>query len=815
MIQNYFKLALRHLSKNRTYAAINILGLAVGVAACLLIFRLVHYELSFNAFYEKSDRIVRIVTNDKSDTEGEFYTSGIPTPAMDEMQQTVSQFAQFTRIRTTWPTITAPDASGAVNAATGRKFITDDEHETGIFAEPAFFQIFNWEWLSGDVKTALAEPNMVVLNKTMAEKCFGNWQLALGQTVLMDNAVLLKVSGVVEDSPKNSDFQCHVIVSYETLKKNAETYRYSTDWGSTSSNDQAFALLQDRNQFAAAATTLAQVGQESHYKKSQRFQRVHVLQPLSEIHYDDRYNSPAGTHQTRKSRLWVLSCIGLLVLAMACFNFVNLATAQAAARSREVGVRKSLGGSRRQLVAQFMGETAVIVALAVVAGVALGALCAPLLGLISNVPNEQPFLGDPAIWLFLIATAVVVSVCSGFYPALVLSGFEPVRALKNSITSRTVGGVSLRKALVVSQFIIAQALIIGTLVTVSQMDFLQKMDLGFKPNLVYVIEGVSSDSVNLPRFERFKTDLKAIPAVESVSFSSDVPSSGNNWASNFAFNSTEDAPFSTYLKMVDADYFETYGLRLVAGRMIQPSDTAREYIINEHMLRKLGISDPQEALNKKFRMGGNEPKPVVGVVADFTANSAHEEMKPMAIFSYKEFYGVVGIKMRPENIKTTTTEIQRLFEQTFPEQVFDGQFMDDRIAEFYRDEARFSALCKGFAGLAILISCLGLYGLATLTAVQRTKEIGIRKVLGASIGSVVGLLSKDFLLLVLLAAIIAVPLAWYAMSAWLQDFVYRTPLSWTLFAGTILLSLAVALLTVGLRTWSAARANPVRSLRSE
>ncbi len=814
MVKNYFNLALRHLSKNRTYAAINILGLAIGVAACLLIFRLVRYELSFNSFYKNQDRIVRIVTHDKSETEGEGFTPGIPIPAMDEMQETVTQFAQFARVRTTWPTIAIPDPSGSSNAAAGRKFNTDEERETAIFTEPAFFHIFDWQWLSGDPKSSLSDPNSLVMARSMAEKCFGTWQMAVGQTVLMDNAVLLKVNGIVEDSPENSDFQCHLIISYATLKSKGDLYGFNPDWGSTSSNDQAFALLHDRHQWNAASASLAKVGQEAHYKNS-RNKRVHVLQALSDLHYDDRYGSSAGTHVTRKSRLWVLSSIGLLVLIMACFNFVNLATAQAASRSREVGVRKSLGGSRGQLVAQFMGETAVIVTLAVATGAALAAVSAPLLQYISNVPNEQPFLSEPITWLFLALTTFLVSAGSGFYPALILSGFEPVKALKNSITSKTVGGVSLRKILVVGQFVIAQALIIGTLVTVSQMDFLQKMDLGFKPDLVYVISGINGDSLNQSRFERFKSDLKALPAIKSVSFSSDVPSSNNNWASNFALGSTEDAPFATFMKIVDADYFETYGLRLVAGKMIQPSDTARDIVVNEFMLRKLGYSNPEEVLGKNFRLGGGSFKPVVGVVADFTANSAHEEMKPMAIFSRKEYYGTVGMKIQAQNLVATTAEIQRLFERTFPEQVFDGQFMDERIAEFYRDEARFSALCKGFAGLAILISCLGLYGLATLSTVQRTKEIGIRKVLGASVGNVVGLLSKDFLLLVLLAAFVAIPLAWYAMNAWLQDFVYRTALSWWIFAGTIGLSLLVALITVGLRAWSAARANPVRSLRSE
>lgn len=809
MIQNYFRLAVRHLFKNRTYTLINITGLAVGVAASLLIFRLVHYELSFNTFYKNYDRIGRIVTNDVVNSEGEFFTAGIPVPAMDEMQQKVTPFAQFARVHTTWPTFTVPTTPGSM---TGRKLATDDEHETAIFTEPSFFAIFDWPWLAGDA-SALKEPNTVVLSEKMAEKCFGTWQMALGQTLVMDNKVLLTVRGVVGTPPPNSDFQCHSIISYETLKKSPGLYFFFPEWGSTSSNDQAFALLSDANQWNAANAALAQVGKE-HYD-SPRGKRTHALQPLSEAHFDERYGSPAGTHLTEKNKLWVLSLIGLLVLMMACFNFVNLATALAAGRAREVGVRKSLGGARIQLVKQFMGETFVLVAASVLCGALLAALCSPLLRFVSDVPASQPFLSHPAVLAFLLVTTVIVSLLGGFYPSMVLSGFEPVKALKNRITSATVGGVSLRKALVVSQFVIAQALIIGTLVTISQMNFLRNMDLGFKPDLVYVIQGISSDSSSVQRFQQFKNEIKAIPAVSAVSFSSDVPSSGNNWASNFAFNSTEDAPFSTYMKIVDADYFNTYGLQLAAGRMLEQSDTIREYVVNEFLLKKLGVKNPEEAIGKNLRIGGRKPLPVVGVVRNFTANSAKDEMKPMVIFSRKSDYGTAGIKIAPENIQATTAAIQQVFEQTFPEQVFDGQFMDEKIAQFYRDESRFSALCKGFAALAILISCLGLFGLATLMAVQRTKEIGIRKVLGASVGSVIGLLSRDFLLLVLIAAVIAAPLAYYAMQAWLQDFIYRTPLSWWLFALTIGIAILVALLTVGLRTWGAARANPAESLRSE
>ncbi|MBV6443300.1 MAG: hypothetical protein EPGJADBJ_05034 [Saprospiraceae bacterium] len=811
MLATYLKLALRNLSNNRLYSTINILGLAVGIAASLLIFRLVHYELSFNKHFKNYDRIVRVVTVTKSPEEGEGHTPGIPIPAMDAIQNTVTQFEQYARIKETWPTISVPDATGG---GASRKFNTDNEHELGIFTEPSFFKIFDWQWLAGDPETALKEPNSIVLTQKMAEKCFDSWQEALGKTVLMDNALLLAVRGVVADAPDNSDFPFHLMVSYETLKKNKELYSYHEDWGSTSSNDQVFGLLRDAGQLAAANTTLATVGQKEYKSESPHFSKKHELQPLADKHYDDRFGNN-GSHTVSKSRLWVLSLVGVLIVVMACFNFINLATALAARRSKEVGVRKSLGGSRGQLMRQFMGETTLLVLFSVALAAALAAALAPLLKHISEVPDALPFFSNPAIWAFLLALTLVVSLLSGFYPAMVLAGFNPIKALKSNTSPNSAGGGTLRKSLVVLQFVIAQGLIVGTLITVSQLDFIRKMDLGFQPDLVYTVN-VSYDSSSAPRFETFKQQLLQLAGVESVGYGSDVPSSGNTWSSNFALGrGAQDALFNTSIKYCEPDYFKTYGLKMAAGRIPAPSDTMREAVVNRTLLRKLGIQDLNEVLGKELRLGGRRWMTIVGVVEDFNSHSLHQELEPITMTTRKELYYVAGIKIHPENMNATTTSIQKLFDRTFPEQVFDGQYFDESIAEFYRDENRFSLTCKGFAVLAIFISCLGLFGLASLIAVQKTKEIGIRKVLGASVGSVVGLLSRDFLILVLIAFALAAPLAWWGMNRWLEDFVYRVNIGWYLFAITGALAIVVALAAIGFQAVRAALANPVESLRSE
>ncbi len=809
MWQRSWKIAWRNLWRQWNYTLINLLGMAVSIAASLLLFHLVQYERSFDRAQPNFDRIVRIITAHSS-AEGTSYTPGIPIPAMDAIQAGVPQFEQFARLHSFWPQITASAIPGN---RTGQKFATDGQREVAAFIEPSFFRIFQWSWLSGDPITALTEPYSAALTQRTAEKCFGNWQVALGKTVLLDNAIEVVVRGIIANPPDNSDFQFNLLVSYSTLPKNAELYNYYTEWGSNSSNNQAWALLRTAGQLNQAGTVLAGIGKQEY--KNDNVRTVHRLQPLAQQHFDAQIGH-LGTHTVTEGRLWTLSLIGLLILVMACFNFINLATAQASARSKEVGVRKTLGSSRQQLVAQFLGETMVTVLLAVAIGGVLAFAAKPLLSQVTDLPAQWPFLTDPKVIAFLLVLTVAISLLAGLYPALVLAGMDPVQAIKTSLQSRMIGGVSLRKVLVMLQFGIAQALIIGTMVTVSQMNYIRRMDLGFQPDLVYTVLGLNSDSTVLARLDGFKSRLLQLPAVKSVAFGSDIPSSDNNWNTNFGYGrSAQDAPFSTSLKFGDADYLNTYGLRLLAGRSQIQGDTANEYVVNMTLLRKLGVTDPQKAIGQDMRLGRNPWRPIVGVVEDFTANSARDPLRPVVISCRKKFYSTVGIKMHPENINTTTAAIQQIFDAVFPEQVFDGRFFDERIAEYYRDESRFTAMCKGFALLAIFISCLGLYGLASLLAAQKTKEIGIRKVLGASVTAMVSLLSKDFLRLVLFAFLIAAPVAWWAMNRWLEDFAYRTSIGWWIYVGTAALVTAVAFLTISFQAVRAALANPVNSLRNE
>ncbi|MBL7825396.1 MAG: ABC transporter permease [Saprospiraceae bacterium] len=807
------KPAFRQLSKNRLFAAINMIGLAVGVASGLLLFRIVQFEFSFNRTFSAFDRIVRVVTEEKVPTGEVFFTRGMPIPAMSEMENNVPQFETTSRVRELWGMIAVPDETGDI---TRNKFsLNSDGSEIAFFAEPGFLKIFDFEWLAGDRETALKEINSIVLTRSFAERCFGeNWLSALEKTVVMDNAIRLTVKGIMADPPVNSDFPFKYLVSYPTLKPNAELYFYDENWGNISTNNQFFALLTSKDQFQAAEVQMNKIGAEQYLKQNGKVQdKVHHIQALAQLHFDDEIGN-SGSHIVPKSRLWILSSIGILILLMACFNFINLSTAQAAMRAREVGVRKTLGSGRGQLVAQFLSETFLIVLVAVLLGAGLAALGAPWLHHISDVPNDWPFLETPMIWAFLGLSVICITFVSGMYPSLVLAGFNPIRALRKDSAQALVGGVSLRKVLVVGQFVIAQALIVGALIALNQLDYVQKKELGFDKNLVYNF-GFQADSASQSRLNPLKEQLKSIPGVVSVSYCSDQPLSGNTWSGNFALGrGQEDAPFGVCLKFCDAEFQKTYDLKLVTGRWMEPSDTMRECVVNETLLRKLGVR-PEEAIGKEMVVGQRRIIPIVGVVRDFHSHSLHEELEPMMLAPRKKFYSTGSVKVEPANRAATIASIEKVFYSIYPEQIFEGRFFDESIAEFYENEDRFANTCKGFAGLAILISCLGLFGLATHATARRTKEIGVRKVMGASVTSITSLLAKDFLKLVFLALLIATPLAWYFMDHWLSDFAFRIDIQWWVFGITGLTALLIAFITVSYQSIRAALSNPVKALRSE
>lgn len=811
MLKNYFKIAWRNIIRHKGYAAINISGLTVGIAACLLIFVVIKYELSFDTFRPNFKNIYHVITNEKRNGDVAF-NPGVTVPATEALRLDLPQ-AKVAALNLSYGSqITVPGNNAM--AATGDKKFTEN---TGImFLEPQFFDIFKADWLSGG-PAALSQPNMVVIDRSSAIKYFGNWQNAVGKMLKMDNLINLKVSGVIEDAQPNSDFPLKVLISFITWKNYPKDYSYSTEWGSTGSNHQIFVLLPpDESVTRVAAQLKTFYPRHAGNQNSSRVTKTLELQPLKDLHFDTRVGNTLGDHLTNKATLSTLSLIAILIIIMASINFINLSTAQSVGRSKEVGIRKVLGSSRQQLMKQVIGETTIIVVSAVLLAVLVAKLAMPYLQNIASVPENINLLTTESI-LFLFSTTIIVVLLSGIYPALIMSGFKPVLALKNKITAASIGGIPLRRGLVIIQFAISQLLIIVTIIAVKQMNFVNEADLGFNKSAILIIPGYT-DSISLQKMHSFKHQLLEHADVKAVSFTSDAPSSDNNWGTNFYFNqSVKENGITTFLKYGDADYFKTFGLHFIAGKGYDLTDTAIQAVVNETFLKKIGIQNAQKAIGKTVRIGGSRSPwlAIVGVVKDFKTNSLRDAVKPIIITSRKTLEAEVAIKIQTRNLSNTVSTLQKLWEKTYPEYAYNGYFLDDNIAKFYKQENQLALVYKVFACIAVFISCLGLYGLVSFMVVQRTKEVGVRKVLGASVGSIVYLFSKEFILLIGISFLIAVPVSWFVMSGWLQSFVYRVTITADVFLLAMVSSILLACLTVGYKAIKASLANPVKSLRSE
>ena len=807
MFKNYLTIALRNIRRHRSHSIINIAGLAIALAATMVIFLVLQHEYSYDTYHKNAGRIYQVVKKESSPVETGFQV-GIPFPAIRALRQDfpdvlfgelyVSNGSQLTVMKDP-------------NTISTRRFI----EESGVFyADPQIFRIFDVNWIAGTAD-ALQEPGKAVLTKSIAEKYFGTWQSAMDAHLKIDNNILVQVAGIIEDIPANSDFPFRVIPSYKTFESNLQYFGYKDQfngWGLSTSNHQVYALL-PQNLAAGSMDANLDRFSKKYYSADLLSIPTHFLQPLKNIHFDTRFENN-GDHISSKTSLNTLALIGILVLLMACINFINLSTALAAKRGKEVGIRKVMGSSKTQLRIQVMFETGLIVLFAGTVALLLAALALPYLQYIADIQQELPLFNTGSL-LFLAVALLATTILAGSYPSMIMSGFKPVEAIKNKINNTRVGGLSLRRVLVVLQFAFSQLLIIATIIAVAQMNFIRKADIGFDKEAVLLIHG-NNDSASLARQTAFRADLLRLPAVKNVSFTFDPPSSLNSWTTNFAFNyNTEDLPFGLYLKAGDENYAATFGLQLVAGQFYKASDSARKVVINETLMRKVGLQEPNEAIGKTLRMGRGDFQEIVGVVRDFKNNSLREGIQPTAIFNNKSSYSTTAIKLKSQNLGQSSEAIQQLWDQHYPEYAAESRFLDESIQEFYQQEVRMSRLYKVYATLAIIISCLGLYGLVSFMAVQKNKEVGIRKILGASVGSILYLFSKEFTILILVAFAMAAPAGWYLMNNWLENFTYKINIGIEVFVLAMLSSVFIAWLTVGYKAFRAATVNPVKSLKTE
>ena len=804
MIRNYFKTAFRNLLRRKNYTIINITGLAAGIAICLIIFIVIRYEMSFDNYHEKKDRVYRVLTEyHHTDSPDIFFGKGVPSPLPAALKANFSQAEKVAAI------YSAGNDHIQVLDDNGQSIKKFKEEKGVFFTEASLFDIFDFKWLVGN-PSSLKNPNSVVLTKTIAEKYFGDWQFASGKTIKWNNREVLKVTGILADVPENTDLQLKVVIAFGT--GGTSDFAKSTNWDGTASSYGCYVLL---SRDVSASSFNNQLRAFVKKMKSAENKDSHIIQPLNKIHYDvktgdfsDRTISPGLI-----KALWL---IGAFILLIACVNFINLSTAQAVNRSKEVGIRKVLGSNKTGLKVQFITETFLIVFMSIVLAVFIAVITLPFISGVLSKSLSFDLADGPAITLFLISIAAVVTALAGFYPSIVLSRFNPINALKNKMTSTGTKGISLRRGLVVFQFVIAQALIIGTLIIVKQMNYFTSQPLGFDKSAIVNIP-FPDDSVGTSKLDYLRKQLADTKNIRGVSFSSNTPveDDNDNW-STFKFDhAAKETDFYAITKFADDQYIPTYKLPLVAGRNLRPSDTAREFLVNETLVKNLGIVNPQDVLNKEINLWGFINGQIVGVVKDYNDRSFRRGIDPVLITTLKRGYNQAGIKLTTADVSSSIRSIEKLWNQTFPEFVFEYKFLDEKIESFYEQENQLSSLYKIFALIAIFLSCLGLYGLVSFMAVQRVKEVGIRKVLGASVASVIYLFSKEFIILVAIGFVIASPIAWYFMDKWLQDYVYRINISWWIFLVGGISAVVIALLTVSFRAIKAAIANPVKSLRSE
>ena len=635
----------------------------------------------------------------------------------------------------------------------------------------------------------------------------------MGAGLFQFPSTALKVSGILAPIPANTDFQLKLVVAYGTDFTGDAQYGFKQPgWNLSAPDFSCYVLLpQDisvdgfNNQVSAYSGKLQADGNRDSY----------MLQPLNAIHYDAEAGNFSNKTISHKL-INVLWLIAAFILLIACVNFINLSTAQAVNRAKEVGVRKVLGSNKSQLQIQFIVETFLIVSIAVIFAGVISLLSLPSVNKLLELSLSFRIFSNPYLLLFLAVVTVTVTLLAGFYPSVVLSRFNPVTALKSKLSAASAKGISLRRGLVVFQFIIAQALIIGTLVIMQQMNYFMDQSLGFDKEAVVNVP-FRPDSTGGKLTDYLKQQLLSGGA-QAVSFNSNSPmEDNNNMFTSFRFDhAIKDAGFQAISKFVDNDYVPTYKLQLVAGRNLEPSGWTKEFLVNELFVKKLGLKKPEDIIGKEISMlNGLIKCPVVGVVKDFNDRSLRNDPAPLLMATNSTMYRQASIKLSTANMASVMPSIKKLWEQTFPDNVYEYRFLDEKIAGFYKQENQLAQLYKIFAVMAVLLSCLGLYGLASFMAVQRVKEVGIRKVLGASSGSIVYLFSKEFIILISVAFLIAAPVAWYYMHQWLQDYAYRISINWWVFVTGGLLAILVALATVSFQAIKAALTNPVKSLRSE
>lgn len=819
MLRNYFKIAFRKLTRNKVYTFINILGLAIGVSACLIIYLITNFELSYDTFHPDKERIYRLVAEMKRNKDDEGRKFGfLITPLPMALRNEVAGFESVSAFFNYYPKVTVQNGNSIkkFDAAKFGEGVSDV-----IVAEPQYFEIFKYQWLAGNPAVALNEPFKVVLSEKEVQKYFGpiSPEEAMGRQVIYNDSLNLTVSGVVKDWTGNTDFGFKDFISFNTVQHSFLKDDIDMNaWGMWNYFSQGIVKLPKGTDPKQIEKKFASVVKKHVFTGKEEGAAAKVsLQPLSDIHFNSDYED-AYTRKAHLPTLYGLMGIAAFILIIAAINFVNLSAAQSIQRAKEIGIRKVMGSNRRNIIIQFLSETFILTLLAVILSVII---TNPVISLLYKfIPaGVKLSLLDPSTILFLSLITIITSLLAGFYPAKVLSSLVPALSLKGQATKKPNQKSYLHKGLIVFQFTISLVFIIGTIIVSRQIHFIVNKDLGFTKDAIITIR----TGYNYPSNKRMALaeDIKGISGVQIVSSHMETPTAKGHPGTFILYRGKSEMKTDASFDMCDINYIPLFDLKIIAGRNLFPSDTIREFLINETCAKQLGFAKPEDAIGKPVEIGMNGGKgPVVGVIKDFNSKSLHEPIIPFFMSSFKRAERAISIKLATEgkgisHFQSILSQIQKLWKAEYPNEKFEYSFFDQTIARLYEKEQKTSALMNLAMIIAIFISCMGLLGLATYAAEQRTKEIGIRKVLGASVTNIVSMLTKDFVWLVAIAILVASPIAYYFMYKWLEDFAYKIQISWWIFVMAGAIAVVIALITVSFQAIKAAIANPVKSLRTE
>ncbi len=808
MFKNYFITGLRNLKRNRVYAILNIVGLALGIGCSVVIFKVINYELAYDKHHANFDQVYRIVAEDIRPDRVDF-GMGVPHPLAGALKEDFPEVVEIVRTHYTGSAQINTLANGEID----KKFLIDDGL---VYTEPSFFKIFDTKWLAGTDENALAEPKTAVITASVMKKLFGlekdQADQAIGETIEENNQVNYTIIGVIEDFPENTSLPFKILLEYDAQGATNVYYRDGTLWNSVSSSTNAYFLTGSGFNSRAMESKLPEFV-EKYHGEGESQELVYHVQPLSDVHYSKDYDSYGNN--VPKESIFALAIIAIFLILTACINFVNLATAQAANRSKEVGIRKAIGGARIQLVAQFFSEIFIITLVATGISLAIGELLFIYLEEVIGYRLTLFPLTDAPTVIFLLLVMTLVTVLSAAYPSFLLARMNTVMALKNKITTKThSGGLSLRKGLVIFQFAISQFMIIGTLIITAQMDFFLNKELGFDTEAIILTYVPERDKQLMDRFEQ---EMRTSSSIVDVTYSMSAPTGQSSSHSNFNYAplKSEDDYHGNF-KPVDSRFVEFFGIDILAGRGIQDSDSNNLVVVNKKIADLMGFQERYpEIIGEKITTGWNGEKTIVGVMDNFHTKSLHEDLDYVLLLNEPRFFYEVAFKTASGSFQQAMDHFNKSWEQVFPEYVSFWEFYDDQLSENYSSERSISSLMKLFSLISIAIGCLGLYGLISFIAQNKMKEIGVRKVLGASVYSILTLFSKEIMVLLAVAFVLASPIALYVLSSWLEDFKFSIAISPNYFVVAFFVSALLALVTISHRTITSALVNPAKTLKDE